>query len=1323
MQFRSIPAVTKALIGEQRKNANVIRRTRNLIPPPASQQPRTTTAAAVAMDSKKFSFVGPSCGHHASYSFFKAIKYQKNGKQKILSLGEFFFVKIWNDSDIVSIGELQLLWEDRNTNQVLSSLRLYFLPEYTPEGRLDSHGEDELVAVSEKAVLRVNDLLDWIADPKEVSWDRGLRGICGKDCSKAPDGTTAQYDVGLNAKFAPGHSEFLNDVRHEKIAIGDVPDIDDLGARILSMSQYSRYRSISKRIAGREKEFMQSSLISALGGFTVPTRRTFVLFCRDVFDYAELEEHPYLCNHLAPKLKGRPRKKKKMKRAGSPESESASSESSVSTSVSVSSKNSNVKNGVKKDLISILSQKNTKDELDFLQKLISFMDHRNTPIERPPMLGFKQIDLHLFYLKVEKLGGYEGCMSKKLWKSIYDELGGNPQNTIDLHLFYLKVEKLGGYEGCMSKKLWKSIYDELGGNPQNTSAATCTRRHYEKFLLPFERHMRGKGKGGKKSSHMSESVSSNDASDKEGISPPTPVDNDKGSRATSPEDKANIKDDVAEEKSPRSSREENGNKAEEGEDLSTRPDPDLKPPISSSTPTPRGDGSIYDKMDAGSFSTGLQSFVESKQKAEMKLDPEGKRLQIDDLIIIPNHLNSGLPEGGSALQNLAKIASRYQNTKDGANAARPGDMDRSSPKRQRLDDKGISATQAIPPSKKHASAMGSGGGGAPSPNSSAAAAAAANNFFSLLPPGLLPNWPMHGMTPPAGTSSPKSSASPSPSGKVTPSGSSASNSSAAAAAALASGLPPGFPFTDPSKLGPEGYHLLQLYERQLKAAAAQQAGMKTPTTSTPTKINGKEPPVSNSPMALGSSTGSGSTSTKKETTKDSKDRSKVCKPPPDNKRPPSLMQTPCAFTQTSTFYTNPLAEINRLKEAGKAARNSSKPPPASDDEVLDLSSPSSGRSYPKRAKVESPSYMMKSEGASPMPGGGQPTLDLSCKREAPNVKPEMKASPFSAEALLSKPSHNRPPSHHMPSSSGVGHRPSSIPPHTDLVKIAPMSSLTGKSDNHPGSAARASPFGVQSSLRASPASSLYSPSSVEKSSSARASPWHTPVCHSSPSGLHKDPRPAIPVSPVVREDKKSDYGSLGLPPGLASLFPPSTLAAVSTAMSMSMPMPPSSMASSYATHTSMAGSNPYLALFGQSPGSLGKQHSPSAASGVAAAAAAAAAGYPAHLMDPATSAYYAALYSQQMYGAGAGGIPGYGMGGHGGLNSATIAALRGMPHGAPSVPTTHASGLDQLQASALQAMLARSTMGATSSVASNPYASYASLLGLPGYGFPAPRKD
>ena len=86
--------------------------------------------------------MGPSCGHHASYTFYKAIKFTDNAKrQRILSLGEFFFVKIWSDSDLVSVAELQLIWEDRNTSQVLSSLRLYFPPEYTPEGRMQGHGE------------------------------------------------------------------------------------------------------------------------------------------------------------------------------------------------------------------------------------------------------------------------------------------------------------------------------------------------------------------------------------------------------------------------------------------------------------------------------------------------------------------------------------------------------------------------------------------------------------------------------------------------------------------------------------------------------------------------------------------------------------------------------------------------------------------------------------------------------------------------------------------------------------------------------------------------------------------------------------------------------------------------------------------------------------------------------------------------------------------------------------------------------------------------------------------------------------------------------
>ena len=122
-----------------------------LPPPPMPKMPQICSASSAsnsdtkentcANSSAKFlQFVG-TCGNHASYSFYKAIKYTKNGQTKILSLGEFFFVKIWPNSDLVAIGELQLLWEDKNTDQTLSSLRLYFLPEYTPEGRMHYHGE------------------------------------------------------------------------------------------------------------------------------------------------------------------------------------------------------------------------------------------------------------------------------------------------------------------------------------------------------------------------------------------------------------------------------------------------------------------------------------------------------------------------------------------------------------------------------------------------------------------------------------------------------------------------------------------------------------------------------------------------------------------------------------------------------------------------------------------------------------------------------------------------------------------------------------------------------------------------------------------------------------------------------------------------------------------------------------------------------------------------------------------------------------------------------------------------------------------------------
>ncbi|EGI64397.1 AT-rich interactive domain-containing protein 5B [Acromyrmex echinatior] len=87
----------------------------------------------------RFKLLGGACFSHGPYTFYKAVRIS-NGR--VLRLGSFFLTKLWSDADLVSIGELQLLWMDsRGPNQPLASLRLYFLPENTPDGRRDTHGE------------------------------------------------------------------------------------------------------------------------------------------------------------------------------------------------------------------------------------------------------------------------------------------------------------------------------------------------------------------------------------------------------------------------------------------------------------------------------------------------------------------------------------------------------------------------------------------------------------------------------------------------------------------------------------------------------------------------------------------------------------------------------------------------------------------------------------------------------------------------------------------------------------------------------------------------------------------------------------------------------------------------------------------------------------------------------------------------------------------------------------------------------------------------------------------------------------------------------
>ena len=92
-------------------------------------------------DDYLFQFCGQPSGRHGPYTFYKSLKFEKDNNATRLSVGDFFFVKVNSDTG-VGIGELQLLWEDKNADALhLASVRLYFLPQHTPEGRSSQQGQ------------------------------------------------------------------------------------------------------------------------------------------------------------------------------------------------------------------------------------------------------------------------------------------------------------------------------------------------------------------------------------------------------------------------------------------------------------------------------------------------------------------------------------------------------------------------------------------------------------------------------------------------------------------------------------------------------------------------------------------------------------------------------------------------------------------------------------------------------------------------------------------------------------------------------------------------------------------------------------------------------------------------------------------------------------------------------------------------------------------------------------------------------------------------------------------------------------------------------
>ncbi|XP_078422012.1 aT-rich interactive domain-containing protein 5B isoform X3 [Cetorhinus maximus] len=223
-----------------------------------------------------------------------------------------------------------------------------------------------------------------------------------------------------------------------------------------------------KRIQNRSSSWLVDQFVMALGGIAILNESTRILYCRDTFDHPTLIENESICDEFAPNLKGRPRKKKPSSQKRDTQAVNNLRDSNEdsdgkgnakakcepkTTMAKPKNNNSNCKNLSTDEKSKVTAGEECRaEEQAFLVTLYKYMKERNTPIERIPYLGFKQINL---------------------WT------------------MFQAAQNLGGYEAITARRQWKQIYDELGGNPGSTSAATCTRRHYERLILPYERYIKG----------------------------------------------------------------------------------------------------------------------------------------------------------------------------------------------------------------------------------------------------------------------------------------------------------------------------------------------------------------------------------------------------------------------------------------------------------------------------------------------------------------------------------------------------------------------------------------------------------------------------------------------------------------------------------------------------------------------------------------------------------------------------------------------------------------------------------------------------------------
>ncbi|KAA0725605.1 AT-rich interactive domain-containing protein 5B [Triplophysa tibetana] len=396
------------------------------------------------------------------FKFCHVVIFEGDGNTMNCCQGMFFFLNCQFEQAVC--GKRVSLHEKRKRTCLVMTARNYFLFVDSLQFITISHCISRVINKHRSVFIRLHSLAMWRIRPGACisnclrKWYLRPEELLQPNANGAIEGPERYLE-----EYVLTGNECIN-VNDFLLCSGD--DVEEKRVLVLSYPQYCRYRSVIARLRERPTSLLTDHVVLALGGIASLTNNTQILYCRDTFDHPTLVENDSVCDEFAPNLKGRPRKKRlsicQRRDSQGHREHSSALENKSPVKVKVDSKagvwkprsaGSSCKRvtGEGKQRMETPEECHT-DEQAFLVALYKYMKERKTPIERIPYLGFKQINL---------------------WT------------------MFQAAQKLGGYEVITARRQWKNVYDELGGNPGSTSAATCTRRHYERLILPYERFTKG----------------------------------------------------------------------------------------------------------------------------------------------------------------------------------------------------------------------------------------------------------------------------------------------------------------------------------------------------------------------------------------------------------------------------------------------------------------------------------------------------------------------------------------------------------------------------------------------------------------------------------------------------------------------------------------------------------------------------------------------------------------------------------------------------------------------------------------------------------------